>query len=213
MINKKIAMSALSIVTVVALVGGATFALFTDQATANDSTFASGNADLKLALDNGTGEPAAGNFADSIESPDFTNLAPGFTGDMTFWMKNTSTSAISLDVVADLTDLTGTAGPGGVNNLPDALLVKWTCDTDDNGGLQDNTPTGEFSVNQWIAGGTASLGSLAPGNAIVCRMHSRVLPTAGNEIQGDSITFDTVYDATQAVTPTPTTPVVVDDSE
>jgi predicted ribosomally synthesized peptide with SipW-like signal peptide len=204
MVNKKIAMSALSIVTVVALVGGATFALFTDQATANDSTFASGNADLKLALDGGAGEPDAANFADSIESPDFSNLAPGFTGDMTFWMKNTSTSAISLDVVADLTGLSGSFGSDGVNHLPDALLVKWTCDTDDNGGLQDNTPTGEFSVNQWISGGTATLGTLAPGNAIVCRMHARVPATAGNEIQGDSVTFDTVYDATQSVTPTPT---------
>lgn len=196
-------MSALSIVTIVGLVGGATFALFTDQATANDSTFASGEADLKLALDAGAGEPAALAFTDSIDGPDFTNLAPGFSGETTFWLKNTSTAAISLDIVADLADVTQVAGGDSTANLADNLLVKWTCDTDDNGGVSDNTPTAEFSVNAWATGGNAGLGTLAAGNAIICRMYARVPTTVGNEIEGDSVTFDTLYDATQNVPPTP----------
>lgn len=201
--NKKIAMSTLSIVTVVALVGGATFALFTDQATANDSTFASGDADLKLALDGGAGEPAPGVFTDSIDGPDFSNLAPGFNGETTFWLKNVSASAISLDILADIAGVDETAGGDATEDLGDNLMVKWTCDTDDNGGLVDNTPTAEFSVNDWATGGNAALGTLAAGNAIVCRMHARVPTTVGNEIEGDSVTFDALYDATQNV-PVPT---------
>lgn len=207
MLNKKITMSALSIVTVVALVGGATFALFTDQATANNSTFASGNADLQLALGTITADPLLLTYSDIVEAPDFSGLYPGYSSNTGIWLKNASTSPISLDLIGDIADLnTATVGPDSLNQLKDNLLVKWTCDTDGNDVLNE-TATAEFSVNDWFVGGNAPLQTLAAGNAVFCQMSARVPASATNNIQGDSVTFDAVYNAEQNddVTPTPVT--------
>lgn len=190
MINRKIAMSAMSILTALSLTGATAFAAFTSQAQSVGNSFASGNADLQVGAD--TGSEGTVIFASSFAAPDYTNLSPGFTGNTDFWIKNNSSSAISLDVVADLANLSET-GP----ELKDNLMISWTCDTDDNGSIGDNTPTSEFSVNGWITGGNTALGTLAQGNAIFCRMHAQVPGTAGNDIQGDSLSFDVLYDATQ----------------
>ncbi len=45
--NSKIALSAISILASLALVGGATFALFSDVATSSDNTFATGTLNLR----------------------------------------------------------------------------------------------------------------------------------------------------------------------
>jgi predicted ribosomally synthesized peptide with SipW-like signal peptide len=190
-INRKIVTSALSIGTAGALLVGATFALFTDQAQSTGNSFTSGNADLQIGLD--TGDENTVVFQNSVDAPDYSNIAPGFTGNTDFWLKNNSSSAISLDVVADL------ANPSGESTeLADNLLISWNCDTDDDGSLSNNTPTSEFSMNQWLAGGNASLGTIAQGNAIFCRMIARVPSTATNDIAGDSVSFDVLYDATQS---------------
>jgi predicted ribosomally synthesized peptide with SipW-like signal peptide len=194
MINKKIAMSAMSIVTVLALTTGATFALFTDTATAEDATFTAGTADLQVGLD--TGSEGTVVFADSFPAPDFNNLQPGFTSETDFWVRNNSDTGIDLDVLADLAGLTETPGGDASNDLKNNLMISWNCDTDDDGSLANNTPTAEFSVNDWVTGGNAALGTITANNAIFCRMFARVPETAGNNIQDDSLTFDAVYDAT-----------------
>src|SRR5690606_3099547 len=48
MINKKIAMSAFSIVTALSLVGGATYAFFTAQAVSTNNTFTTGNVEISI---------------------------------------------------------------------------------------------------------------------------------------------------------------------
>jgi predicted ribosomally synthesized peptide with SipW-like signal peptide len=72
MINQKIALSALSIVTALVLTGGATYAFFTDTATSNGNTFTSGTLSLLVRDDDQTFAPAV---TQSIHSP--TNWAPG----------------------------------------------------------------------------------------------------------------------------------------
>ncbi|MEX0616599.1 MAG: TasA family protein [Candidatus Woykebacteria bacterium] len=178
-----------------ALLVGATFAFFTDQATSTGNTFTSGNADLQIGLD--TGNELTVVFGSSFDAPDFSNLFPGFSSNTDFWLKNNSSSPISLDVVADLANLSQTPGPDTTNDLADNLLIRWNCDIDDNGSLGDNTSSAEFSVNAWIAGGNAGLGTIAQGNAIFCRLMARVPTSATNVIAGDSVTFDALYDATQ----------------
>lgn len=50
-LNSRIALSGLSIFAALALVGGATFAFFSDTGTSSENTFSSGTLDLKLSDD------------------------------------------------------------------------------------------------------------------------------------------------------------------
>jgi spore coat-associated protein N len=72
MFTRKIAMSTVSIVTALALAGGATFAFFSDTATSNGNTFSAGTFDLHL-KDSDQG------FADSVTASMVTpaGWAPG----------------------------------------------------------------------------------------------------------------------------------------
>lgn len=71
-INTKIALSALSIVAALSLMGGAAFAFFSSTATSTGNVFASGTLDLKLD-DNDEATPSA----TVVTSLGGTNLAPG----------------------------------------------------------------------------------------------------------------------------------------
>lgn len=187
--NKKIAVSAGSILASLTLLGGIAFAVFSDQATATANTFSSGNADLTIAPDTGSGP---GTFASSISGASFSDIAPGFSDRFLFWLKNESTSDVDLDLTADVSSV---APPS--SDLGGALLISWTCDTDGNGGLADNTPSSEFSPQDWEAGGNASIGTLTPGEQMICAMNARVPGTATDDISGETVSFDALYDATQ----------------
>ena len=70
MINRKIAMSAMSILTALGMTAGATFAFFSDTATSTANTFATGSFDLRLSDDNETVQDSiAGTFNSSIMAP------------------------------------------------------------------------------------------------------------------------------------------------
>jgi predicted ribosomally synthesized peptide with SipW-like signal peptide len=187
MINRRIIISSLSVITALSLMTGATFAFFTDTASSQGNSFTSGNADLQLAQDV-TGN--AGTFGNNISGPVLTNLYPGFTGDFPFWVKNNSSANIPLAIKADLS---GTQ----TGELADNLYIRWTCDTDGNGSLVGETPTAEFTVNQWISGGDTTLIMLNQNVQRFCQMHARIPNTAGDDIQGDSAVFNADYNATQ----------------
>ena len=133
MINRKFTMSALSIVLSMAIMGGTTFAFFTDQAQSTNNTFSTGTADLQVGLDTGNENTVA--FANAIDAPDYSGVFPGFSSNTDFWLKNVSSSTVNLSTVADLSNLVENAGTDLKNNL----LISWNCDTDDNGSLGDNT--------------------------------------------------------------------------
>ncbi|OGH14012.1 MAG: hypothetical protein A2687_06115 [Candidatus Levybacteria bacterium RIFCSPHIGHO2_01_FULL_38_26] len=192
--NKKIALSAMSILTSLALLGGATFALFTDTATSEDNTFASGNADLQISLDDPDSSPVE--FLDSIPGPNFTGIFPGESRDFDFWLKNNSSSVIDLDLTADVSSIT--PDPDGDQTIDNILLLSWTCDINGNGSLGDETPTAEFSPRDWLNGGNAALGSLIPAEEMFCRMTGRLPSTADSTVANQTVVFDVVYDATQA---------------
>jgi len=191
--NKKIALSAMSILASLALLGGATFALFTDTATSEDNTFVSGNADLQIALD----VESPGIFGESIAGPNFTGIFPGESRDFDFWLKNNSASKIDLDVTADVSSITP-AGDGD-QTIDNVLLVKWTCDLDGDGDLSDETPTAEFSPRDWFNGGNAALGSLTPAEEMLCRMTGRLPSDADSTVADQTVVFDVEYDATQVL--------------
>lgn len=202
--NTKIALSGISILASLALVGGATFALFTDIATSQNNTFATGNGDLLIAPE---GPESPGTYVDDIPAPaiDESDIFPGFTQDYIFWLKNNSSSAISLDLVATFDDVVTT----GDAEIANQLNVAFTCqsDTDSNGSFDTTIATaGPFTVNAWDVG-SAPLGTLGANDSTddgegadeaECTMTVSLPVSADDTIAGSSVRFDGVFDATQA---------------
>lgn len=185
-------MSAMSIVTAMALMGGATFAFFTDSASSTGNTFTSGNANLQIAPDN---NGSAGTFTDTLSDAfNVSNIAPGYDQSHLFWLKNASTSLINLDMIADISNYTAPNTQSIA--LADNLLVKWRCDTNQNNSL-DEAYSSEFSVKAWFDGGSAPIGVITPGDEMFCEMHTRVLSTADSSIANGNVDFDVKFDATQ----------------
>jgi predicted ribosomally synthesized peptide with SipW-like signal peptide len=196
--NRKIALSGLSIIAALTILGGATYAAFVDTANQNTNTFSVGDADLLIAPDTGSGP---GTFTDSITGPTFNGLVPGGTKNFDFWLKNDSTSVIGLDLTADVSAIN--PAPDGAQTLDNVLLIKWNCDTDGDLSLGNNTPTAEFSPRAWFTGGNAGIGSLAPGAQMFCRMIGTLPSSADNSLFNQQVQFDVKYDASQGASPTP----------
>lgn len=192
MVNRKIAMSAVSILAAIALMGGTTFAFFTDQASSTNNTFSTGNADLDIAPDTGTGP---GGFAETISGPNFTGIIPGETRNFDFWLRNNSSTALGLDLLADISAINPVLDAD--QEIDNVLLISWNCDTDLDLSLGNNTPTSEFSPRDWLNGGDESVGSLASGTQMFCRMIGRLPSTADNTVAGETVVFDAVYNASQ----------------
>lgn len=190
--NRKIAMSALSILGALTIMGGATFAAFGDTATATANTFATGIAALKISQDNSG--PVS--FLDTIPGPNFAGIIPGQTKNFDFWLKNESDTAITLNLTADVNAISPLDDP--TQDIDNVLLVSWNCDTDLDNDLGNNTPSAEFSPRDWLNGGNASVGSLNTGQQMFCRMSGRLPSTADNTVAGETVAFDVIYDATQA---------------
>ena len=76
MINRRIAMGVVSIMSAFAITGGATFALFDDSVTQTNNTFAVGDANLQIAPDV-TGNPGA--FGETIPGPSCANAVVAFS--------------------------------------------------------------------------------------------------------------------------------------
>ncbi len=205
MINRKIAMSAMSIVTALALAGGATFAFFSDTATSNDNTFSTGNADLQITNDE-TSPPTDPElpYSNLIAGVSFSDIAPGFSEDKDFWLKNNSSGDFGMDVKVDLASIV--AGP----DLGDELMIGFRCDTDEDGIDDGDTVIAAKSVNTWgtdLPVALAAIGAhqdpevgattTSDQDELLCRMTASVSEEATNDIAGESVTFDGVFDGTQ----------------
>src|SRR4051812_43751677 len=119
MINKKIALSGLSILSALTLMAGSAFAVFTTQANANGNTFSSGTESLLVSPDNSS--PAS--YLQTIINPfHATKVTPGYNKVFTFYLKNDNTN--SNDTLAVTTSFTGT---GGDTSFEDALTTQFSC--------------------------------------------------------------------------------------
>lgn len=123
----RLVFSAAMIFAVLAAVAGVSSALFTSApAIASDSTITTGSADLLIAEDTGSGP---GTYSALIDGADITGLTPGETEEFSFWIQNTSTDTIELDLAADLTnisDLTDT-------DFGTTMMVGLECDVQTTG--------------------------------------------------------------------------------
>ena len=127
-INRKIAMSGMSIVSALVLLGGTAFAAFSDSATQTNNTFAVGSANLEIANDVSN---SPGAYGESITGPSYSGLTPGDANSFTFWLKNNSTASVDLSLTADVSAINPAAD--GDQEVDNSLLISWVCDTELNG--------------------------------------------------------------------------------
>ncbi|HVZ12063.1 MAG TPA: hypothetical protein VG965_03455 [Patescibacteria group bacterium] len=172
--NRKIALSGLSIVTALVMLGGAAFAAFTAQATATGNTFSTTNPNLLINVNNaGEGNPVTG--------ASVTGLIPGVAGPVqTFVLHNTDTDAgADLPVTMQLVVNAG-------NTLPGSDL-----DITVNCGAGDITHT----YADWISTGF-SIGTVTAGNTLSCSMTPTLHAGVSNGDAGTSAKFDAVFTGT-----------------
>ena len=184
MINKKIAMSGLSIVTALALAGGATFAFFSDTATSSNNTFSTGTLDLVLSDSNESG-------AQSVTASFGGELAPGTcTGVQTLNLRNDgSVAADHAEVTVSnvVTDANDPADPGMHS------LLRINSLTYDGGDVLTQIPNVNGNTFKDLADWEATPGAL-DNLSLTNLLSSHPLAidvcldeTADNTVQGDSV--------------------------
>lgn len=95
---RKIVFSFLTIFSVIGVVAGSAYALFSSTATVNGLTFSTGNADLQLSTDGSL-------WSNTLDSfPSYTNMSTGFQSTQEFYLKNNSLSNIGLEIFVQLLD-------------------------------------------------------------------------------------------------------------
>src|SRR3989344_1186372 len=95
--NTRIALSAVSIFAALAIMGGATYAAFTDTASSQDNTFSTGSASLLISDSSDPGDdPVA--YAENITGATFTGMFPGQVVEKDFWLKNDGSVALAATV-------------------------------------------------------------------------------------------------------------------
>ncbi len=193
----------MSIVSALTLMGGATYAAFSDTVTQTANTFAAGDANLEIAADTGSGPD---DFGGTLTGPNFEGMFPGETRSFEFWLRNVSDADIDLALSSDITDITplDDAAVDGGNEIDNVLMVSWVCDTSGNGGLEE-TPTTEQSARALYNGASISLNAtLEPTEQMICRMIGRLPSTADNTVAGDEVEFDVTYTGDQSPAPSAT---------
>lgn len=177
MITKRIAISFLTVVGILALVAALAVAAFSDDASITDNTLSTGNANLQIADVTGS----CGTFTDSITGFNGSNLAPGDSVSKDFCLRNSSDSNIDLDVAVSGITVDG-------SSTLDASLVALSISC----GVE--TP-----VIGTVATPSASVfTTLEPTQEKECTLTATLDSEAGNEAANKSIDFDVTFTGTQA---------------
>ncbi len=209
--RRKIFLSMLMIALVAALVGGATFAYYTDQEVNNDNTFAAGTLDITL-TDANIDNPYSGPMLS------FDNIAPGFglkpdgtvdkAGRKTLRINNVGTVATKfrIDIAKTLTATDPRYPDAGaaLYDGPDAIMVDYVID-----GTGHHTGTlKQFVEAIETYNATHNTFPLAPPaqqdppqNSLWIEAIPYLPLTAGNATQGGKVELDITVYATQQINP------------
>ncbi|OGK69802.1 hypothetical protein A2446_02365 [Candidatus Roizmanbacteria bacterium RIFOXYC2_FULL_38_9] len=153
-----------------AVVGGTAYALFSSSVTASGVTFATGNANLEF-WSNGPGVVPASTWTQNVTFPTtFQNLYPGYNGYNEFYLRNTSTSPISLRLSARLTAATGDWG------VLSPVITAWI--GDDAGAVG----SGYYTLADWNSLERDITITLAQSEQKLMRIYVQVPSDAGNSI-------------------------------
>jgi len=186
--NKKIFMSGISIVTALALLGGAAYAQFVVTASANGNTFSSGNPALELCNDSAGPTPL--DCGTSIASPiSLTSLIPGVPQTFYFWLYNSGDGTLSpLTALFSSPSGTGsTAYQGAHSALEGDLAVSISCDS--NSG---SATAGPAAFNVWESTITLNGGTIAPGATSRCGMTVE-LPAGNSTDAAQTLGFNATF--------------------
>lgn len=192
-------MSALSIFASLAIMGGATFAFFSNSGTSTDNVFGAGSLDLKL-------DDLNESFTDNVSaSLTFSNLAPGATASAQFISLH---NGGSLPIAEVEMGATKTAHDGDGDALEDVINLTVLTGTDNTCTTGQVNQTGAIAT---VVGNNAlplTLGELIatdydalPGlgsDYFVC-FQATMDSGAGNEFQGDSVTVSMDFMGNQDV--------------
>lgn len=204
--NKKIALSGLSILTALALMGGAVFAFFSSQATSNNNLFGAGN--LVLQLDDND-ESASATVTGSI-GVGTSAFAPG--DDVDGFISLHNDGSIDIAEVEMGTAVTETADPGADSFLADKLNVTVQVDTTTGTNGICDTPTNlTSSIDSAVGDGSTPLTltemngdtfdaitpGLAAGDTRDLCINVAFDNSAGNIYQGDAIDVDFTFTGNQ----------------
>ncbi len=180
MINRRIIASGLSIVSALAVMGGATFAFFTSTASSTDNVFASGNMTLQLD-DNDDVTPAStidASFGDG-------DLAPGDTTSGFISMHNGGNIAIAEVNLGSNQTVTSSPDLATRLNITSAKIGNdSTCSTG------DVNISGSFTTLAALDAADLDLPSsaLAPGATRYLCLTFQFDPTSDDTFQGKTIT-------------------------
>ncbi len=201
MINTRIAVSLMSIVAALALVGGTAYAYFSDTAVSSANTFAAGSVDINLK-----------DTASPINSPfDVEGMMPGDTEYRYIVVTNDGTEDLKWRAYIS-------GGDGGA--LFGALRIKSMTlnpndfpDADELSGYTIAGPTNHVVVTTpipfsdlldpnstplvWDQGVGGTVDAFKPGWAAVYKVEVEMDPAAGNEYNGKSWSGDMTFYATQ----------------
>jgi hypothetical protein len=177
---KKIILSLAIVGIVGAIAVGGTIAYFSDTATITGNTFTSGTLDLQIDSDASSSNYA---WSDGFSNPTpFSNLYPGFTDEQIIDIWN----AGSVDGYATI-DLNRTSS---WSDLAGVLNFRVYYDGNHDGTFEDTGLNG--TVDQFTH--AYNLGAITSENKIASVKIVWLVPTsAGNGIQGDSVTIDAVF--------------------
>ncbi len=188
--DRKLLFSIMTIAVVALLIGGGTYAYFSDTESSEDNTITAGTLDLSVDDENPW----------TSTKLTVTNAIPGSSGSVTMTLENEG-SADGLSLTLDVTDIAD--GPG---TTPESEP------TSDNGELSQNTDIvlwedtnydgvideGEDEIYNNTLSATATngpweIGPLAAGATNYVGLYYEIDETVGNEIQGDNCSFNIVY--------------------
>ena len=158
--NRRIALSGLSILTTLVMLGGSAFAAFTTTATATGNTFSTTTPNLTLSVNGGT-------FGTSVTGASVSGLVPGVAGPaQNFTLSNNSTDPS--DDLAVTLQFTASAS----NTLPGSdLTIQVVCPSN---GINITQ-----SYNAWISTG-GSLGTIVHNSNLACTMTPTLNTGVGN---------------------------------
>ena len=182
----------LTVVAVASLVGGATYAFFSNKVTSGPNTFATGNADLKIAIDTNK-DGVKSDWQDDVEPWDqymqdnWQDLYPGWEDSYWIYLKNDSSSPITLKVLPTV-DITSYS----TGYLWDEVFMEITW-------LNGTHSTNKYSLRAWRENASIYLEpTLAQGADDGPWVVKFSIPTtAGNEIADQEIVFDLIFDGIQ----------------
>lgn len=202
---KKILGLTIAAVMIMVMVGGGTWAYFSDTEASADNSLTAGTMDLNIDGDN--------NVVNTFSA---TNAAPGDAGNGSSELSNVGNLEGELDI--EITALTNTGGTGGtefedgVGDLGGVALMAVYLDVDKSGdfnagdiGLKADGTTYSYpstlqyatidSYGSAVWDGAATMAASAAYDFVV---DWEVPTSAGNNIQGDSVSFGILFTLEQA---------------